>query len=164
MTIENIKQLMDGLDIAALLPDIMEIMNGIALLTQIALFLAPLILLGLGLYYFLLSPKEANFTTGYRCYYGMGSEKAWRFTQRLAGVIWTLAGITLTLGVVLLRYRFAAMDLIQLMWTAIFCLLLQGAIVLVLRALIHFIVLLRYDRKGNKRLTWKQLLKITLFW
>ena len=159
MTIENIKQLMDGLDIAALLPDIMEIMNGIALLTQIALFLAPLILLGLGLYYFLLSPKEANFTTGYRCYYGMGSEEAWRFTQRLAGVIWTLAGITMTLGVVLLRYRFAAMDLIQLMWTAIFCLLLQGAIVLVLRALIHFIVLLRYDRKGNKRLTWKQLWK-----
>ena len=157
MTIENIKQLMDGIDIAALLPDIMDIMNGIALLTQIALFLAPLILLGLGLYYFLLSPKEANFTTGYRCYYGMGSEEAWRFTQRLAGVIWTLAGITLTLGVVLLRYRFAAMDLIQLMWTAIFCLLLQGAIVLVLRALIHFIVLLRYDRKGNKRLTWKQL-------
>ena len=159
MTIENIKQLMDGIDIAALLPDIMDIMNGIALLTQIALFLAPLILLGLGLYYFLLSPKEANFTTGYRCYYGMGSEEAWRFTQRLAGVIWTLAGITLTLGVVLLRYRFAAMDLIQLMWTAIFCLLLQGAIVLVLRALIHFIVLLRYDRKGNKRLTWKQLWK-----
>ena len=159
MTIENIKQLMDGLDIAALLPDIMEIMNGIALLTQIALFLAPLILLGFGLYYFLLSPKEANFTTGYRCYYGMGSEEAWRFTQRLAGVIWILAGITMTLGVVLLRYRFAAMDLSQLMWTAIFCLLLQGAIVLVLRALIHFIVLLRYDRKGNKRLTWKQLWK-----
>ena len=79
MTIENIKQLMDGLDIAALLPDIMDIMNGIALLAQIALFLAPLILLGLGLYYFLLSPKEANFTTGYRCYYGMGSEEAWRF-------------------------------------------------------------------------------------
>ena len=159
MTIENIKQLMDGLDIAALLPDIMDIMNGIALLAQIALFLVPLILLGLGLYYFLLSPKEANFTTGYRCYYGMGSEEAWRFTQRLAGVIWTLAGITMTLGVVLLRYRFAALDLSQLMWTAIFCLLLQGAIVLVLRALIHFIVLLRYDRKGNKRLTWKQLWK-----
>ena len=159
MTIENIKQLMDGMDIAALLPDIMDIMNGIALLAQIALFLAPLILLGLGLYYFLLSPKEANFTTGYRCYYGMGSEEAWRFTQRLAGVIWILAGITMTLGVVLLRYRFAALDLSQLMWTAIFCLLLQGAIVLVLRALIHFIVLLRYDRKGNKRLTWKQLWK-----
>ena len=159
MTIENIKQLMDGLDIAALLPDIMEIVNGIALLTQIALFLTPLILLGLGLYYFLLSPKEANFTTGYRCYYGMGSEEAWRFTQRLAGVIWTLSGIAMTLGVVLLRYRFAVMDLSQLMWTSIFCLLLQGAIVLVLRTLIHFIVLLRYDRKGNKRLTWKQLWK-----
>lgn len=159
MTIENIKQLMDGLDIAALLPDIMKIINGAAWLAQILLFVAPLILLGLGMYYFLLPPKEANFITGYRCYFGMGSEIAWRFTQRLAGVIFVLAGITMTLGVVLLRPRLAAMDVSQLLWTCIFCLLFEGAIILVLRLLIHFIVLLRYDRKGNKRLSWAQLWK-----
>jgi hypothetical protein len=46
MTIENIKQLMDDFDIAALLPDIMGMMNGIVLIARIALFAVPLLLLG----------------------------------------------------------------------------------------------------------------------
>lgn len=157
MNIENIKQLMDNLDIAALLPDIMDMMNGIVLLARIALFATPLILLGMGLYYFLISPKEANYTAGYRCHWGMGSEEAWRFTQKLAGVLWILAGLTMTVGAVLLSDRFAAMELTDVLWQIIFCLVFQGGIVLVLRLLIHLIVILRFDRKGNRRYTWIQL-------
>lgn len=157
MNIENIKQLMDNLDIAALLPDIMEVMNGIVLLARIALFATPLILLGFGLYYFLISPREANYTSGYRCYWGMGSEEAWRYTQKLAGVLWTLAGVTMTLGVVLLSYRFPAMEPTDVLWKIISCLVFQGAIVLILRVLIYVIVMFRFDRKGNRRYTWVQL-------
>ena len=154
MTIENIKQLMDDFDIAALLPDIMGMMNGIVLIARIALFAVPLLLLGLGMYYFLVAPKEANYTAGYRCFWGMGSEEAWRFTQKLAGVLWILAGLTMTLGVVLLNYRFAAMELTDVLWTIIFCLVFQGAIVLILRLLVYVIVMFRFDRKGNRRYTW----------
>ena len=111
MNIENIKQLMDGLDIASLLPDIMDMVNFFVLLARIGLFATPVILLGLGLYYFLLSPKEANYVAGYRCHWGMGSEEAWRFTQKLAGVVWILAGLPMTVGSVLLGYQFAAMEL-----------------------------------------------------
>ena len=157
MTIENIKQLMDDFDIAALLPDIMGMMNGIVLIARIALFAVPLLLLGLGMYYFLVAPKEANYTAGYRCFWGMGSEEAWRFTQKLAGVLWILAGLTMTLGVVLLNYRFAAMELTDVLWTIIFCLVFQGAIVLILRLLVYVIVMFRFDRKGNRRYTWIQL-------
>ena len=157
MTIENIKQLMDNLDIAALLPDIMSVMNGLVFLAQIALFATPLAMLGLGMYYFLIAPKEANYTAGYRCYWGMGSEEAWRFTQKLAGFLWTIAGVTMILGVVLLRYRFAAMELNDMLWQIIFCLVFQGAIVLVLRLLVYVIVMFRFDRKGNRRYTWVQL-------
>lgn len=157
MTIENIKQLMDDFDIAALLPDIMGMMNGIVLIARIALFAVPLLLLGLGMYYFLVAPKEANYTAGYRCFWGMGSEEAWRFTQKLAGVLWILAGLTMTLGVVLLNYRFAAMELTDVLWKSIFCLVFQGAIVLILRLLVYVIVMFRFDRKGNRRYTWIQL-------
>jgi hypothetical protein len=157
MTIENIKQLMDNLDITALLPDIMSVMNGLVFLAQIALFATPLAMLGLGMYYFLIAPKEANYTAGYRCYWGMGSEEAWRFTQKLAGFLWTIAGVTMILGVVLLRYRFAAMELTDMLWQIVFCLLFQGAIVLVLRLLVYVIVMFRFDRKGNRRYTWVQL-------
>lgn len=157
MTIENIKQLMDDFDIAALLPDIMGMMNGIVLIARIALFAVPLLLLGLGMYYFLVAPKEANYTAGYRCFWGMGSEEAWRFTQKLAGVLWILAGLAMTLGVVLLNYRFAAMELTDVLWKIIFCLVFQGAIVLILRLLVYVIVMFRFDRKGNRRYTWIQL-------
>ena len=157
MNIENIKQLMDGLDIASLLPDIMDMVNFFVLLARIGLFATPLIMLCLGLYYLLLSPKEANFTAGYRCRWGMGSEEAWRFTQKLAGVVWILAGLTMTVGAVLLGYQFAAMEVMDVLWKVIFCLVMQGAIVLVLRLLIHLIVILRYDYQGNRRYTWAQL-------
>ena len=151
MTIENIKQLMDGLDIAALLPDIMEIMNGIALLTQIALFLAPLILLGLGLYYFLLSPKEANFTTGYRCYYGMGSEEAWRFTQRIAGILWAALGLVLTILMLIISGGYGSKDIAQVISSGLKCLIWE--IVLIGRSVlaINVLTMLRYDRKGLRR-------------
>ena len=157
MTIENIKPLMDDLDIAALLPDIMEMMNLIVFLARIGLFAAPVAILALGMYYFLIAPKEANYTAGYRCYWGMGSEEAWRFTQKLAGFLWTIAGVTMILGVVLLNYRFAAMELSEMLWQIIFCLLFQGAVVLILRLLVYVIVMFRFDRKGNRRYTWVQL-------
>ena len=157
MNIENIKQLMDNLDIASLLPDIMDIVNGIVFLAKIALYLPPLILLGLGLYYFLVSPREANYTAGYRCHWGMGSEEAWRYTQKLAGVLWTLAGLTMTVGVVLLGYRFAAMELADVLWKIILCLVFQALVVLVLRIVIHLAVIIRFDRKGKRRYTWVQL-------
>jgi hypothetical protein len=157
MSIENIKQLMDNFDIANLLPDIITIVNGIILLGRVALVAVPLLLLGMGLYYFLISPKEANFTAGYRCYWGMGSVEAWRYTQKLAGVLWSLAGVTMTLGVVLLSYRFPAMEPTEVLWKIISCLVFQGAIVLVIRMLIYVTVMFRFDRKGNRRLTWVQL-------
>ena len=157
MTIENIKQLMDNFDFATLLPDIMNLMNGIITFAYIALFASPLLLLGLGLHYFLTAPKEANYTSGYRCYWGMGSEEAWRFTQKLAGVLWSLTGVVMLFGCVLLTQRFPAMEPSDVLWKIISCMAFQGAIVLVIRLLIYITVMFRFDRKGNRRLTWVQL-------
>ena len=159
MTIENIKQLMDDFDLASLLPDIMTIVDAVVKVGRVALFVAPILLLCLGLYYFLIAPKEANYVAGYRCFWGMGSELAWRFTQKLAGVLWTLAGVTMILGVVLLNRHFPAMEPMDVLWKIISCLAFQGAIVLVLRMLIYVVVMFRYDRKGNRRYTWPQLLR-----
>ena len=157
MSIDNIKQLMDDFDLAAILPSIMRIVNGIIFIARVALFATPLLLLGFGLYYFLMTPREANYHVGYRCYWGMGSPEAWRYTQKLAGVLWTLAGLVMTLGVVLLSYRFPAMEPMDVMWKIIECLVYQGGVVLLLRLLILITVMIRFDRKGNRRYTWVQL-------
>lgn len=157
MTIENIKQLMDDFDLAAILPDIMSIVNGIIFIARIALFTTPMVLFGFGLYYFLMTPREANYYVGYRCYWGMGSQEAWRYTQKLAGVLWTLAGLAMIVGVVLLNLQLPALEPMDVMWKVISCLIYQGLIVLVIRVLIYITVMIRFDRKGNRRYTWVQL-------
>ena len=81
---EDIKILMDNFDPASLLPDLSSMTGIVATVTRLAVLAGPIVLLIMGLLYFFAAPKEANYRFGYRCYFGMGSEVAWRFTQRLA--------------------------------------------------------------------------------
>ena len=151
MTIENIKQLMDNLDIAALLPDIMSVMNGLVFLAQIALLATPLAMLGLGMYYFLIAPKEANYTAGYRCYWGMGSEEAWRFTQKLAGMVWAGLGLILSVVMLLISSTFGKMETIDLLWRAVSCVLWEAGLALAAFLTVNTVVALRYNGKGELR-------------
>ena len=93
MTIEDFKGLMDDFDPASLLPELDTVMGKIALIARIAVLIGPAVLLVMGLVYIFASPKEANYTLGYRCYFGMGSVEAWRFTQKLAGIAFVALGL-----------------------------------------------------------------------
>ena len=82
MSIESIKEIMDAFDPAAILPDLTTLFGKLELVCRIAVLVGPIALLIMGLAYLFLSPKEANHYCGYRCYFGMGSVQAWRFTQQ----------------------------------------------------------------------------------
>ena len=84
LDVESIKEMMDAFDPAALLPELSDVFGSLATVCRVAVMIGPVVLLVLGLGYLFLSPKEANYYFGYRCYFGMGSVHAWRFTQRLA--------------------------------------------------------------------------------
>ena len=86
LDIASIKSVMDGFDPASLLPDLSKVFGSLVGVCRVAVMIGPIITLILGLAYLFLAPKEANYYFGYRCYFGMGSVRAWRFTQRLAGV------------------------------------------------------------------------------
>ena len=91
-----IKEMMDAFDPAALLPELDTITGKIDLVARIAVMAGPIVILVLGLMYLFLAPKEANYRFGYRTWFGMGSVAAWRFTQRLAGIVLGLLGLVLT--------------------------------------------------------------------
>ena len=97
LDIDSIKSLMDGFDPAALLPDLGELFGSLSALCRFAVMIGPVIMLVLGLAYLFLSPREANYYFGYRCYFGMGSVQAWRFTQRIAGMLFGGVGLILTI-------------------------------------------------------------------
>lgn len=151
LDIESIKSLMDGFDPAALLPDLSDLFGSLATLCRFAVMIGPVVLLILGLAYLFLSPKEANYYFGYRCYFGMGSVQAWRFTQRMAGLLFGGVGLILTIVMFLISGGFAEMEVTDMVWRAAGCLAWQAIIVIVLTLLVNFLAFFFFDAKGGPR-------------
>ena len=149
--IESIKEIMDAFDPASLLPELSGIFDGLISICRIAVLAGPVILLALGLAYLLLAPKEANYYFGYRCYYGMGSIEAWRFTQRLAGAVLGGSGLILTGVMLVISGSFGSMDAMDMVWKAFWCLVWQAVIALLANVAIWAVTFFRFDAKGNYR-------------
>ena len=149
--IKSIKELMDGLDPAALLPEIGSIVGKVQLVCSIAILIAPVIMLLMGLAYLLFAPKEANYYFGYRTAFGMGSVSAWRHTQKVAG--WMFAGVGLVLTVIMLMVcvTFGGLEPMPAVWRAAKCMIAEAVIALIVVLSINSVAAFTYDYKGNKR-------------
>ena len=110
LDIASIKSVMDGFDPASLLPDLSKVFGSLVGVCRVAVMIGPVIALILGLAYLFLAPKEANYYFGYRCYFGMGSVRAWRFTQRIAGMILGGLGLILTVIMAIVTAGYGSMD------------------------------------------------------
>ncbi len=151
LDIASIKELMDGFDPAALLPELGDILHFVTTVCRIAVMVGPVILLALGLAYLLLSPREANHYFGYRCYFGMGSVEAWRFTQRLAGAVLGALGLVLTGVMLVISMGFSGMDTMEMVWRAFWCLIWQAVLALAANAAVWITAAVRFDARGNYR-------------
>lgn len=151
MSIENFKGLMDGFDPASLLPELGPIFEKFASAARIIVLAGPAVLLLMGLMYLFASPKEANHYVGYRCYYGMGSVEAWRYTQRLAGIVWIALGLVLGIVMLVISGSFAGMQTMDLLWKAISCVALEAIATACACIGVNTAAAIRFDSKGNER-------------
>lgn len=151
LDIESIKAIMDGFDPASLLPDLSKVFGSLATLCRFAVMIGPVVLLAMGLSYLLLAPKEANYYFGYRCYFGMGSIHAWRFTQRLAGFLFTAAGVILTVVMFTISGGFGDMEITAMVWKAAECLVWQAGAALFVTLFVNLAAFFCFDRKGEYR-------------
>jgi len=147
----SIKAMMDGFDPAALLPDLSRLFDSLVPVCRIAVMIGPLVILALGLSYLFLAPKEANWYLGYRCYFGMGSEYAWRFTQRLAGMIFTGLGAVLTVIMFIITGRFPYMEITAMVWRALECMTAEAIAALAAVLIINISTAIHFNRKGQHR-------------
>ena len=152
MDIESLKEIMDGFDPAALLPQLDSVFDKIELVCRIAVLVGPIVLLFMGLVYLFFTPKEANHYIGYRCYYGMGSVQAWRFTQRLAGLVFGGLGLVLTVVMLFVTNGFAGMEVMDLVWKAVTCLIWEAVLVVLATLTVNFTAFSKFDRKGEFRI------------
>ena len=156
LDIASIKDMMDAFDPASLLPELSEIFGSLAGVCRGAVMIGPVILLILGLAYLFLSPKEANYYFGYRCYFGMGSVQAWRFTQRFAGLILGLTGLVLTLMMFTFTGSFAAMDVTAMVWKSVDYLVIEAVAAFVANLTVNVTAMLLFNRRGEYRKAVKQ--------
>lgn len=151
MSIDDLKGLMDGFDPTTLMPDLSTIIGKVELVARIAVTIGPVILLVLGLIYLLAPPREANYHFGYRCWFGMGSVDAWRFTQRLAGIIWSALGLVLVIVMLIISGGFAGKEMMDMLWLAVKCVIWEAALVAISCLVINTLAALRFDSKGERR-------------
>ena len=148
---EDIKVLMDNFDPATLLPDLSSMVGKVEFITRLAVLAGPILLLVLGILYFFASPKEANYHFGYRCYFGMGSEEAWRFTQRLAGLVWSGLGLVLTIVMLIVSLGFRGDPIMDIISSGAKCLIWEIVLTAISCLAINIMAMIRYDRKGMPR-------------
>lgn len=151
LDIESIKGMMDAFDPASLLPDLSKFLGSLATVCRVAVMIGPVILLVLGLAYLFLSPKEANYYFGYRCYFGMGSVRAWRFTQRLAGLCLGGLGLVLTILMAIITSGYSSMDVMDMVWNAVSCLVWEAVLALIATLAINLTAMARFDARGEYR-------------
>ena len=149
--IEQMKQLVNEFDFANFIPAVDSVLGWIELLVRLFVMAAPVCVLVFGLWFLFLPPKEANHRAGYRTYFGMGSVEAWRFTQFLAGVVWSAVGLILSVVMLLVTNGYREMDMMDMVNNAIVCVLWEiGCIVLCCLG-INITALVVFDRKGVRR-------------
>ena len=147
----SIKEMMDGFDPAALLPDLSGLFGSLETVCRWAVMIGPIVLLVMGLLYLFLSPKEANYYFGYRTYFGMGSVHAWRFTQRLAGVTLGGLGLVLTAIMFFISSGFGGLEVMDMVWKAVSCLVWEAVLALLANVAIGLAAFALFDRKGEYR-------------
>ncbi|MCD7858803.1 MAG: SdpI family protein [Firmicutes bacterium] len=151
MDLETLKDLLSEFDLANFLPELDSVLGWIELLARVLVLAGPVLMLLFGLLYLLSPPKEANYSAGYRVWWGMSSLDSWRFTQKLAGAVWTVLGFGLLAYMAVQANLFRLLEPMDMVMAAIHCLLTQIYWSVGSCLAINLTVFIVFDRKGFRR-------------
>lgn len=146
-----IAELLEGLDMEKWVPELEPLQNHMGTVAHWALLIGPAVMLILGLLYLFLPTKEANRKYGFRTYFGMGSPEAWRFTQKLAGIVFCALGAGLLIAMLVVQGQFGenTMGVMETTWKS---LLWQIGLAAAAVLGVSITSAIRYDRNGNRRI------------
>ncbi|MBE6957551.1 MAG: SdpI family protein [Ruminococcaceae bacterium] len=139
------------LDLGALLPSVGSVLGLIKILLVLAMLAGPLLQLGFGLLYWFKPPQEANYGLGYRFWWGMSSLDAWKFTQLLAGKVFTVMGGALTLIAIVVSIIIGGLELEDMANWAAICVLIELVLIGLGCLAINILVMLKFDKDGYRR-------------
>lgn len=149
---EKITEILDKLDLTKFVPKLDSLIDWVLQLTKFAVRVGPMCILILGLIYLLLPPNEANRKAGYRTYFGMGSVIAWRFTQRISGLIMTVVGLFLNGAAKKAAEGFSMLDPDAMIETAFALIKTQIIWAIVIFVFMFLLTAVLFKRNGDYRI------------
>ncbi len=147
---DEILSLLQDFDVAKLLPPPEIFVKDLELFMRVVVMAGPLVILGLGLWYYLAPPKEANHSAGFRTYHGMGSVEAWLFTQKLAGKLYSLLGAGMTVVMSILCNCFRFMNAMAMANVTMVCVAVECVLILGVWGYVRRMARKTFDKDGNR--------------
>ena len=151
MKLDSLKTLLEDFDIANFLPERNTVMGWVVAVLRLAVLAGPVLLLGLGLVYLLIPPKEANRKAGFRTYFGMGSVIAWNVTQRLAGIVMIPTGLILSIIAYHRIGEFASYDMMTMANVALKMVKSQVICAIAIYVFLFLLTAVLFNRNGDCR-------------
>ena len=148
---DAISTVMSGGDLTALLPELTAFSKSIAGWARVAILVGPVLLLIFGALYLFRAPDNMQYKFSFYSPFGVDSKKAWRFTQCVAGMVYGGLGAALTVIMLIFAISFFFMNVLSVVYTAVWCLGCQAFLVLAAFLGVHITVAMKFRRDGNPR-------------
>ena len=148
---DDILSILQDFDVANFLPEPGDYISSLVGWVRFAVLLGPLILLILGVWYYFWPPKEANHSVGFRTYWGMGSIKAWLFSQKLAGMSFMILGGVLLILSLIVSFTFSGEKAMGMINTAFVLVLIQLLLILSVWVALNLLIYRAFDKDGKSR-------------
>ena len=138
-------------DFTALVPEMGTLLAMLKTLIALAVLAGPVAMVALGAMYLWKPAKEANYRYGYRTYFGMGGVEAWRFSQKIAGLVFLGLGGLLAIAMLITLIVSAGADMFGLAKTAAICLGIELVLTLAARLALFLVTYNFFDKNGDRR-------------
>ena len=148
---DDILSLLQDFDVANFLPAPEDYVQSLEGWVRFFVLIGPLLLAGLGAWYFFAPPKEANHSVGFRTYWGMGSVRAWLFSQKLAGMSFMGLGGVLFVIMLIISLTFNGEKAMGMINTALWCVVIQLVLVVALYVVLNLLIYRAFDKDGKPR-------------
>ena len=135
----------------AVIPKLSDLLSSMRFWMAFVMCIGPLLFIGLGLFYRKWAPPEANHKLGYRTYFGMGSVAAWKYTQKLAGIVWLSVGIALAVVAIVGCVLTFTMEQDKGTNAALIILIAEFVVALAAYITVEVMVMAHFDINGKKR-------------
>ena len=146
----QILDLLKEFDIAKILPEISQFEQQLAGWLRFFLLLGPLVMAGMGAWYYYAPAKEPNYGLGYRTKWSMASPAAWRYAQRVSGMIYMILGGVLAVIVLVLSLFFGLMSPVTVAVISLIAVFLEALLALGAFILVENLLRKHFDANGDR--------------